>query len=757
MKRNTLIMIMGLSFFISGCMEDVYDPNYRTPVPDELKDLKASADFDWSTTKNIQLTVNVNDKYQGKYYYEVSVYDSNPFFDANAQLLTKGLAKGNKSFSTTLTISQDIEQLYICQSLKMKDGSKQEYVRTIDIITENLSCNFAGNANTVGKPQFSPSNTTYKEKDITIPSNAIAIEGNKPILPEKDKTYIIKAGTTYNGNFGFTNNNVTIYVAGTFAPTSQINGNNNRIIVLKGGQLRTDLGVDLNNSTHIINYGTAQLNSGCQISGNNTYIENYGKITIAKEVSINSSGKFYNQNHSNIGSVYITKEGTTFTNQGQLYVSGDFKVNSDAQFKNECYAQIDGALISEVTAKNIIICSDAMISCKRFETEWEKGITLYPHAILDITESAKLSGRSNIKNPEDKNEDNNTAFIKINSLKDGSFDQWNKLKFEGAIQLYLANGEIGKNTTEGSVEFIKSLEDAVVINPSGCNGQGINTNIIDKEPEGSNFPIIVSPNQSYTFLMEDNWPIYGDYDMNDLVMDIELEYEEEEDGYIKELEIEAILRAVGASKSLGAAIQLDKVPVGNIKEIEFEDINRVALNGSVFDCINGLEKDQELAVIPFFDNAHKVLGVPAGTLANTGKENSLVKPKEFEIEIKFKKNTVKREDINIKNLNFFIVTDGKKYGRKEVHLKGFKPTQKASRILLNSNCDAYDVAPYLSKDNLIWGLMVPSKENKRFKYPKENKNIKDAYPMFEKWAVSGGKDNKDWYQSENAQKEYIYN
>ena len=129
--------------------------------------------------------------------------------------------------------------------------------------------------------------------------------------------------------------------------------------------------------------------------------------------------------------------------------------------------------------------------------------------------------------------------------------------------------------------------------------------------------------------------------------------------------------------------------------------------------------------------------------------------KTFKVLIKFNKN-IQTEDINVNNLNFFIVTDGKKQARKEVHLKGFEPTQRASRKLLGSNCDDYNVAPYLSKDNLIWGLMVPSNKNTQFQYPAEYQNIKKAYPMFETWVTSQGNESKDWYKIENGRKEYIY-
>ncbi len=38
------------------------------------------------------------------------------------------------------------------------------------------------------------------------------------------------------------------------------------------------------------------------------------------------------------------------------------------------------------------------------------------------------------------------------------------------------------------------------------------------DPEDPKFPIIMDDNRNYAYLFEDQWPLYGDYDMNDLVL-----------------------------------------------------------------------------------------------------------------------------------------------------------------------------------------------------------------------------------------------
>ena len=67
------------------------------------------------------------------------------------------------------------------------------------------------------------------------------------------------------------------------------------------------------------------------------------------------------------------------------------------------------------------------------------------------------------------------------------------------------------------------------------------------------------------------------------------------------------LRAVGALKSIGAAIQLDNVLANNIAGVTYEG-TKSPLDGSVFEVNEkGVETGQSKAVIPFFDNAPAIM------------------------------------------------------------------------------------------------------------------------------------------------------
>ena len=93
------------------------------------------------------------------------------------------------------------------------------------------------------------------------------------------------------------------------------------------------------------------------------------------------------------------------------------------------------------------------------------------------------------------------------------------------------------------------------------------------DPEDPKFPIIMDDNRNYAYLFEDQWPLYGDYDMNDLVLIIkERKISINKSNKAEEFTLSLDLSAAGATKSIGAAIMLDGVPASAITQpVEFSD------------------------------------------------------------------------------------------------------------------------------------------------------------------------------------------
>jgi LruC domain-containing protein len=243
-----------------------------------------------------------------------------------------------------------------------------------------------------------------------------------------------------------------------------------------------------------------------------------------------------------------------------------------------------------------------------------------------------------------------------------------------------------------------------------------------------------------TYLFEDYWPLLGDYDMNDVVLNVKPDYLLNVSNQVESLNLEVTLRAVGGIKRLAVGLQIDGMARNMVAQVTRN--NTSGIDNSVFAASGGLETGQDYAVIPLFDDVHKALGIPAGTMINTteGGGAGTVAPLRVTFSIYFT-TPVDMETVAIDKLNPFIVNGGYENKRDEVHMSGFAPTNKADTRKFGTGDDASDIRYYTSRANMIWALAIPDS----IPYPKENFSIKMAYPQIESWATSAGESAKDWY------------
>ena len=309
-------------------------------------------------------------------------------------------------------------------------------------------------------------------------------------------------------------------------------------------------------------------------------------------------------------------------------------------------------------------------------------------------------------------------------------------------------------TITGGAEWGEEGKNTVSIPESECS-DGYNGGT-PTPPTNPEFPIEVEDNKNYTYLFEDQWPLYGDYDMNDIVLTIQKRkiYTNKENKVTK-FELSIDLSAAGATKSIGAAIMLDNVPANAITQpVEFSD-NTLAKNFNLNN--NNIENGQDYTVIPLFDDAHKVLGRDRYEQINTVSDYAgNTKPKNISFSITFNNPTISADAFNVNKLNVFIIVDGNRNPRKEIHVAGYQPTKLANIDLFGGNNDNSHHASkkyYISKENLAWGIMVPS----NFKWPLEYVNIKTAYSQFSDWVTSGGTENEKWWNDFDVNKVFQTN
>ena len=302
---------------------------------------------------------------------------------------------------------------------------------------------------------------------------------------------------------------------------------------------------------------------------------------------------------------------------------------------------------------------------------------------------------------------------------------------------------------ESSVKITKKDEAKEEIET--CTGIIYEGNSGNPDPEDPSKPDI-GDNIVYTYAFEDQWPAYGDFDMNDVIVSINKMAITDN----KKLTIQGNIRAVGSSRKTGIGIQFLNV-----------SSNGVILNGKVQSGTPIFESGQNNPVIILSTNAHKYCNPSivdddftfyctdptAGSTYNSGNGA------EFEITLTFSTAEAAVKAMNINNIDIFIISKEAQGDtrRTEIHLPNHAPTNLGTTALFgmsndasayNNALDAKQKGYYISTEGLAWGICIPSTEV--WKWPKERKKITDVYPEFKAWVISGGEtENQDWISNHN--------
>lgn len=774
---------------ITACVDDnkdLYDPSYQTPNP--MEDISAPAGFDWSSTNSIKFSVEVDDEFDGQYYYTVEILDKNPL-EATAEdpynTLAKGVAKKGEAYQTEVVSSKDIKYLYVRQT----DPRGRDQIKQVEISesTSHVQCSFTGTSAIKTRALVA---TRGNNGGIDIPKRAEQSYDTNGAIPITSSSQVLEGGKAYivtgkfQGKFKDTSlsnsNRATVYIQGNWEPAQAITQNYLDIIVLKGGTIEgTDL--KLQNASNLTIQSGAKIKIAKLEGNTQSTICNFGEIEV-DNLLLNSFDLLYNGNKVDVKHNIDASKGGSIHNFGELDVEKEIKLNTSSIVYNAAGSELEAEKYTAAGSKNVNFGE------MEFDTydSGEAGGSLYNNCMLFVEHMKAGSiiyldhGVIAEEKEDDKNKDYfeeaddiyfydnakltlangsmikaekitiNSGFSAIGEGDEASLlkvtdklqiDNWSN-KFSG--KLYIS-GKINcshNDMYQAGSEVIFSSEPDIII--TGCNGK---TELPDPAPEPSdpNFPIIVDDNHNYTYLFEDQWPLYGDYDMNDIVLEIKHRKTSiDKWNKITELDLTIELTAVGAQKAIAAAIMFDEIPASAITQPVTYANNYRPISFDLTD--KNIEKGQDYAVVPLFDNAHALMERPAGSFVNTvsGSDNNQKDSKIINFTLRFDQASAPSSDaLNINKLNLFIITDrGSK--RKEIHVAGYQPTKLANTELFGGNNDASSVNGkkyYISKDNLAWGIIVPT----QFKWPLEYTKIQNAYKQFAGWVTSGGVNNTKWW------------
>lgn len=594
-----------------------------------------------------------------------------------------------------------------------------------------------------------------------------------------------------------------IQEGGEFNPSSKVSSHKSLIVVAEGGKFNKEnkaIELSASDSMQIINNGLFNVE---KIGGNPNSLYNYGEMNIANNLTFSSSNAiFVNESTLTVGGNVSLKGNSKLYNKGTMNVIGDLSSDSEiVEIINENILTVGGKVslngnsnlynISSmeinslhVNANNVLIDSKMLIvntidmnghnntlisSCRLLAKEVKltsgvsvrigeealfksdkahlnnSSINLSSYAILEVNQELILEYNCEISGPS-------SGYKALARLKKVTF-KGNGNKYLGLLQIECSDHPSNQPNNpsyelDTLVEIVKEGSSGVVIPSTDCNDGG-NNNPNTNEPKNPVFPIIYD-GSAVTYLFEDNWPLLGDYDMNDLVMDLEPTYTLNKDNNVTKLDLNITLRAAGATKRLAAGLQLDGVIPDKVKSV-VRSGSTSGLNKSVFSQSNGLETGQKFAVIPLFDDVHAAFGLTSPVQVNTIKDSDDRSPVKVAFSIEFNEPLLK-EAVSIEKFNLFIVNGGYQKERQEVHLPGFAPTDKADKKKFGTGDDNFPEGKYYtSHSNMIWALALPGSA----KYATEWTSISVAYPEMKEWATKSGSLNKDWYK--NPVQSKIYN
>lgn len=755
--------LIATMIFFSSCEKDVFNPEkvkatYQDRFP--VKDI--DPDMDWKMTSKINVNVSVYE--DAGVDYTIRIYNGNPIEDnTSAQLLTEGTASDKVSFTSTIDSPKALTDLYVCRI----DPQNRSIVKLVSINNNTLTATFGippqsrsvRNSASTRSGNVSTQTPDRSEADSKILAQTAATLQSSTTLFSGD-VYKIPAGTAYTGNittWGISGTVGTVIIEGTWAPSNPAAIQTGiDLIVMGTGKivLPANSTLSLVGTTRFITY------TGASISGKNATITitnysggktnfNAGELSI-KELQINGAGVIYNSSPScDINYLNITNVGGKLINMGHATIGSSY-VNS--KIENGCYLEVTGTLNGDLTMGD-----NCTANIANYGSSGNSGrsIIMGNNSLLYIQNEASFSYGTSFTGPT-----NGNSLVKINKLT-----SLNGFQYKGG-NIYYEVKQVQINNSWEKDTFLKYLknsdgvlaqwgESPITIPAGDCTGSG-NT------PNNSGGGSTTNP-IPYTYVFEDNFPLVGDYDFNDIVLDVTTDYiRDKKTNAIQDIVLNVTLTAAGATKTLGAGLRIVGISKSAIKSItpggdatQFETTltnprtNRP--NFFNYNTSSHMENGDNNIVIPLFNNAHQVFGVSDGTLINTqsGQTNSVNNQKTYTYKLTFKlADQTKTDPVFSKdNLDFFICYSYKSMAKRmEVHLYefwGYGAT--AAGTVQQENLDL--------AGNNTWAVCVPN-----FRYPKEFINISvssnpsvGAYPLFLNWAKNRTV-NQDWYLYPNADK-----
>ena len=726
---------------------------------------------DWTMSHKVTAHVSVNGDLGTD--YKIQIFDADPL---SSESTAKILAEGTANQSTTLNVVMDCATAlnkvfvaridnhghYMVQPVAIENGEVTAQLgHEKDVPTRSMS-------RTVPKTGIPAMGAPYTADDISS-KKAIAPDvqagwdlgagsgwfeyAKLPVFKEKERWFKIQSGT-FNKGFTTTGTSGGAQAVKVIVPqgstwiieSSYQFSDITEIVVENGGkvEIAKNASLVLTNKSYltvmpggsIIGEGTIQITNGS--SGLRNY--NAGTINCSVLDFNGGVGVFYNYGLLQLERYEASTNGMELVNHGTMEAES-INGNNNTNIKNGCYLKTGkfqfGTLVMGNTSEaiceelgyngndnDIVMEAQSMLTCTGKASLYRTvtGPTVGT-ALLRINEIANLSG---LAQSNSKVTNNIICEITDQTYKGEAHYDWSP--FAWLVNKGLQQGATYCNP--GKADFILPAD-------GECIKEGYNS---DENPDD-----VEIRNAVYSYAFEDNYPQAGDYDFNDIVLNVNLPAAGND---VKELKYIVDLRAVGAVKQLGAGLRIREFDKSNVEEVSFgagATQRTNSLNSGIFENASYETNGNEL-VIPLFGDAHYVYGYTGSQrpMLNTGNASTpLTNIYTLEVNIKLK-NAISIPSVT-DGLDFFIAYQGGAQKRTEIHLNQFNsPTA-------NGQLADKEVLDVIKAVNNTWALCVPEK----FAYPTETTVITDAYAKFADWAHDQAT-NTDWYNTVSSNKVMKY-
>jgi LruC domain-containing protein len=293
--------------------------------------------------------------------------------------------------------------------------------------------------------------------------------------------------------------------------------------------------------------------------------------------------------------------------------------------------------------------------------------------------------------------------------------------------------------TSNPIKAIDTDNIPIVDSPKDTDGDGVGDTRDEypKDPARAINNFVPGSDTYNTLAYEDLWPLKGDYDLNDLVINYQFQEVLNAQNQVVDLKAKFYIKAIGATFTNGWGFQLPIDP-SLVKSVTGQSLTE----GVTSKSSNGTEAGQKYATIIAFENAFKQMKSSGGGYINTTKGTSIVAPNDtLRLTINFT-TPINKSTLGVAPYNPFLFSTSDR--GKEIHLPNMAPTSKANLALFGTGDDKSNPSTgiyYKNAKLLPWAIDLSSD----FKYPLESIQIIDAYNKFAIWVESGGAQYPDWY------------